>query len=328
MSASPERLGATVMRRAAALALALALTVAVAAGHTERFDVAWRLVAERYWDFGGLSVDWNEVRDRYEPLALAAADDAALYAVLEAMYAELGDDHSVFVPPERVAELRALYGDLPCLAVFGQRPDATAPGAGALTGPLRHDGPVGFALLADGVGYLHVADLVRAGTVEGVRGALATMTREGASAFVLDLRGNPGGRLVTMMQVAGAFTRGFLWRTITTWSFPLPYPALGTPVTEAPLAILVDGDVHSAAEGLAGGLQARGRALVVGATTAGNVEAVMPFCLRDGSQAWVATGVLAPIGAPTWAGRGVVPDVAAAPDEALPAALRALRDRP
>jgi carboxyl-terminal processing protease len=315
-------------RVGAALVVALTLAVAGAAGFPERFDVAWRLVAERYWDLDALEVDWHEVRDRYEPLALAAADDDALYALLEAMYAELGDDHSVFVPPERVAALRALYGDLPCLAVFGQAARGSAPSATAPPEQLRHDGPVGFALLDDGIGYLHVADLVRAGTVEGVRGALATLTREGARAFVLDLRGNPGGRLVTMMQVAGAFTRGFLWRTITTWSLPLPYPALGTPVSDAPLAILVDGDVHSAAEGLAGGLQARGRALVVGATTAGNVEAVMPFCLRDGSQAWVATGVLGPIGAPTWAGRGVVPDVPAEPGEALAAALRALRDGP
>jgi len=55
--------------------------------------------------------------------------------------------------------------------------------------------------------------------------------------------------------------------------------------------------------------------------SAGNVEALLPFCLRDGSQAWIATGVLAPIGGPTWEGRGVEPDVAATSDAALAAAL-------
>jgi carboxyl-terminal processing protease len=312
-------------RCGAALGLALLLAVAGAASpYGERFDVAWRLVAERYWDLGALTVDWDEVRSRYEERARAAADDDAFYALLEAMYGELGDDHSVFVPPARVAELRALYGDLPCLAFFGQH---RAEGH-ASPPPLRSAGPVEYDLLHEGVGYLRLADLVRAGTAEGVRSALTSLEREGATAFVLDLRGNPGGRLVTMMQVAGAFTRGFLWRTITTWSLPLPYPALGIPVTDAPLAILVDEHVHSAAEGLAGGLQQQGRAIVVGATTAGNVEAVMPFCLRDGSQAWVATGVLAPIGAPTWAGRGVIPDVPATSEEALAAALRALGTSP
>ena len=81
--------------------------------------------------------------------------------------------------------------------------------------------------------------------------------------------------------------------------------------------MLIDGNVNSAAEGLAGALQAKGRATVIGETSAGNVEAVLPFCLRDGSQAWIATGVLAPIGAPTWEGRGVVPDVETSSDEAV-----------
>jgi hypothetical protein len=154
----------------------------------------------------------------------------------------------------------------------------------------------GYGLLDDATGYLRIEDLVQDGTSDGVRSAVADLLARGAEAFVLDLRGNPGGRLITMMQVAGVFTSGFLWRAVTTWSLPVPYPALGATLTDAPLAVLVDGDVHSAAEGLAGALQMRGRAVVVGATTAGNVEAVLPFCLRDGSQAWVATGVLAPIG--------------------------------
>ena len=81
---------------------------------------------------------------------------------------------------------------------------------------------------------------------------------------------------------------------------PLPYPALGAVETDAPLAVLIDENVNSAAEGLAGVLQSTGRARIFGETSAGNVEAVLPFCLRDGSQAWIATGVLAPLRGPTW----------------------------
>lgn len=303
----------------AALTLILATLALIpqarAADVEHRFDVAWRLVAERYWDLSAVAVDWDEVGERYRPEALAAEDEDAFFAVLEAMYQELGDDHSVFVPPAKVAQMREQYGDLPCLAVFGAAGDVASSRAG----------PVAFELLQGDVGYLRVADLVSDGTAEGVRDAVTRLERLGADAFVLDLRGNPGGRLVTMMQVAGVFTQGFLWRAVTSWSLPIPYPALGRPATSAPLVVLVDGEVHSAAEGLAGALQHRGRALVVGATTAGNVEAVLPYCLRDGSQAWIATGVLAPIGGPTWEGRGVVPDVEVASHEALAAALRRLR---
>ncbi len=312
------------MRRALVLALASLVSLTAASDFEPRFDVAWRLVEERYWDLDQMAVDWYEVRERYAPLVGEVDDDDGLYTLLEAMFAEIGDDHTVFVRPSRVAEFRERYGDLPCLGVFG---------LGQAGEPQRIDppkrlslaGPVGYALLGDGTGYVRLGDLVVDGTAAGVRDAVADLLALGADAFVLDLRGNPGGRLVTMMQVAGVFTGGFLWRAVTTWSLPIPYPAIGATLTEAPLALLVDGAVHSAAEGLAGALQMQGRALVVGATTAGNVEAVLPFCLRDGSQAWVATGVLAPIGGPTWEGRGVEPDLAVDPDLALAVALEALR---
>jgi carboxyl-terminal processing protease len=289
-----------------------------------RFDVAWRLVAERYWDLSQIGVDWDAARSEYG--ARPAADAEAVDEVLEALYEAIGDDHSRYLSARRVAEERDRFGDLPCIAVFGQGAgrDGAPPDAPA---SLRHAGPVRFGTWPDGIGYLRLDDLVQAGTAEGVREAVAALEHRGARALVLDLRGNPGGRMVTMMQVAGVFTRGFLWRALTRWSLPLPYPALGAPSTTLPLAILVDEDVHSAAEGLAGALQGQGRAIVVGATTAGNVEAVLPFCLRDGAQAWIATGVLAPIGGPTWEGRGVVPDVTASADEAAAAARRALLAR-
>ncbi len=281
----------------------------------ERFNVAWGLVAERYWDadYGGL--DWDALKLEYRPQAVAARNDRAFYGVLERLYDRLGDEHSVFVPPARVARIRRLYGDLPCLGVFGLQDEDV----GAETQRL---GGVRYRLEGS-VGVVTVPDLATIGVAGDLRGAVRRLGEQGASAFVLDLRGNPGGRLVEMMGAAGVFTRGFLWRTLTRWTLPLPYPALGAVETEKPLAVLIDKDVHSAAEGLAGALQSSGRARVFGERSAGNVEAVLPFCLRDGSQAWIATGVLAPLRGATWEGRGVVPDEQT--DRALRAALTYLR---
>ena len=291
-----------------------------------RFEVAWRLVDERYWDLGLSAIDWQDARVLYGERLVASHD--ALDEVIEAMYEAIGDDHTRYVPAARVIEERERFGDLPCIGYFGASQAAgTAAVAGDAPPDLRHIGPVRLGSWDDGVGYVGVSDLVQAGVAEGVRQAVAELERGGASALVLDLRGNPGGRLVTMMQVAGVFTRGFLWRALTRWSLPLPYPALGTPATELPLAVLIDGDVNSAAEGLAGALQAQGRAVIVGATTAGNVEAVLPFCLRDGAQAWIATGVLAPLSGPTWEGRGVLPDVAVDPATAASVARGTLLGR-
>lgn len=299
----------------AAFALASGGSALAGGDYRTRFDTAWRLVDQRYWDIGGLAVDWQAMREEYEPQALAAPDDEAFYRVLQAMYQRIGDDHSVFVPPDEVDEIRSRYGDLPCLGVFG---DAAI---------LSRRGKVSFRMLAGDIGYLRIPDLASDDLARDTAAVITSLQADGAKALIMDLRGNPGGRLVTMIQIAGMFTRGFLWRTVTRWTLPIPYPAIGPVLSDLPLAVLVDGEVNSAAEGLAGALQRAGRASIVGQTTAGNVEAVLPFCLRDGSQAWIATGVLAPIGAPTWEGRGVVPDLPTAPDDALEAAAKLLRGR-
>ena len=276
----------------------------------ERFDTAWNLVAERYWDTSYGGNDWEALGREYRPEAVAAKNDRAFYRVLERLYGKLGDHHSVFVPPAKVTQVRRQYGDLPCLGVFGLA---------------EHEQKLGHVSyrLEDSVGILTLPDLATTGVSGDLREAVRQLNRRGAHAFVLDLRGNPGGRLVEMMGAAGVFTRGFLWRTLTRWALPLPYPALGPVETNAPLAVLIDKDVNSAAEGLAGVLQNTGRARIFGQTSAGNVEAVLPFCLRDGSQAWIATGVLAPLRGPTWEGRGVIPD--APSSHALQDALSYLR---
>ncbi|UCH27121.1 MAG: hypothetical protein JSV66_05630 [Trueperaceae bacterium] len=310
------------MNRIACLIFVLVCTALFTTSHAQtgsmsyadRFDVAWRLVSERYWDLSVRGIDWNNIREEYEPRALSSKDDENFYRILEEMYAELGDNHSVFVPPGKVEEIRSSYGDLPCLGVFSQATKGTL-------------GNVHFEMLAGNIGYLKLPDLATPGVAANARGAVATLVRAEAAALILDLRGNPGGRLVEMMRVAGIFTQGFLWRTLTRWTLPLPYPAVGQVETNLPLAILIDKQVNSAAEGLAGALQQRSRATIIGETSAGNVEAVLPFCLRDGSQAWIATGVLAPIGGPTWEGRGVIPDIVTSSDQSLKAALTLLKSK-
>lgn len=283
--------------------------------YAERFDTAWRLVAERYWDEAYGGTDWDAVRTRYEPRALAATSERGFYRVLERMYTELGDDHSVFVPPSDVERIRRTYGDLPCLGVFGR--------AGAARSAAETLGNVSYRLEGE-IGYIELPDLASTGVAGNLRSAVRALETAGATGLVLDLRGNPGGRLIEMMQATGVFTGGFLWRTLTRWTFPLPYPAVGPVETELPLAVLIDRHVNSAAEGMAGALQSSGRARVFGERSAGNVEAVLPFCLRDGSQAWIATGVLAPLQGATWEGRGVEPDEATPPRRALAAALEYL----
>jgi carboxyl-terminal processing protease len=92
-----------------------------------------------------------------------------------------------------------------------------------------------------------------------------------ASALLLDLRGNGGGSLDAAVEALGLFLPGAplfplirRGRVVEVLQAPRPEQSyLG------PVAVLVDGDTASAAEMLAGGLQAYGRGTLIGARTFG-----------------------------------------------------------
>ncbi|HZJ09024.1 MAG TPA: hypothetical protein VFD39_04965, partial [Trueperaceae bacterium] len=130
-----------------------------------RFESAWRLVAERYWNLDSLAVDWNEVGERYRAKLDEVDSEDELYALLEEMYEQLGDNHSVYVPPARVAEIRDSYGDLPCIAVFDSSATIRQPLLRALRAQAPNavatdsSGPVEYGMTTAGgldVGYVRL----------------------------------------------------------------------------------------------------------------------------------------------------------------------------
>jgi carboxyl-terminal processing protease len=62
-------------------------------------DAAWRTVRDTHYDKTLGGVDWNAVRAKYEPLALAAPSEAAFYRVANQMIGELGQSHMLLVGP-------------------------------------------------------------------------------------------------------------------------------------------------------------------------------------------------------------------------------------
>ena len=67
------------------------------------FDFVWETINDRYHDVAYHGADWNAVRSRYRPLALAARDDEAFWDTLDRMTGELRDAHTRVDSPERVA---------------------------------------------------------------------------------------------------------------------------------------------------------------------------------------------------------------------------------
>jgi carboxyl-terminal processing protease len=160
----------------------------------------------------------------------------------------------------------------------------------------------------------HIADIAlfqfSDGAGDQVRQAVEAAQKQGATAIVLDLRGNPGGVADEARTVASDFlSKGVVYleedssgkRTEVTVDTSRVSTAL-------PMVVLVDHDTASAAEIVAGALQDSLRAKVVGLTTYGTGTVLEPFVLSDGSV--VLLGVsdwLTPLGHRIF-GVGITPD--------------------
>ncbi|ADH63247.1 peptidase S41 [Allomeiothermus silvanus DSM 9946] len=313
--------------------------------YAEQFEYAWRLVEEYYWDQSHHGVDWVAVGERYRDRLPEIKDWRGLDRLIEEMYGELRDDHSTYLSPD---EARLLLSGAQCLPLpyreawdrpSGRNTDSpSAEAANPVPTPLSEE-PRETAFAAPQVSLRGGAVIVRLSNLidpeafstlaSAIRRYEAESFRKGSiKGYILDLRGNPGGLALRMAEVAGLFFRGVPWRIVSRNLGTLPQPtqpALGRANTQKPLVVLIDGQVNSAAEGLAGALKEAGRAFLVGQRTAGNTEVLIPYCFPDGAVAMVAAGVLAPLRGATWEGRGVEPDLPVQGAEAqLEAALRYL----
>ncbi|MEV4436422.1 S41 family peptidase [Streptomyces sp. NPDC049555] len=145
------------------------------------------------------------------------------------------------------------------------------------------------------------------GTGERVRDAVrAAAPGEGV---LLDLRGNSGGLITEATTAASAFLDG---GPVATYDIRGRQHALRAEPggdTRRPLVVLVDGGTMSAAELLAGALQDRGRAIVVGAPTFGKGSVQMPTRLADGSVAELTVGHYRTPSGRAVDDSGIVPDL-------------------
>ncbi len=171
-----------------------------------------------------------------------------------------------------------------------------------------------------------------------VYAAIRKVTKRGAKKLVLDLRGNGGGLVTEAQLVASGFLKdGAIVTTRGRNVAERTLKATGDPVAaNVPLVVLVDKDTASASEIVAGALQDRGRAKVVGTKTFGKGVFQEVVELSNGGALDMTAGQyftpsgknLGGKGVKT--GAGVKPDVAAVDDpktnvdEGLRGALRAL----
>lgn len=133
------------------------------------------------------------------------------------------------------------------------------------------------------VGYISLREF-SAHAAEQMQRAVQDLNRQRVDAFVLDLRGNPGGLLHSSIEIARMWLEtGSIVRTVDRAGGSEDMAANHTSLTKRPLVVLVDGNSASASEILAGALQDNHRAVVVGSQTFGKALVQSVHSLSDGS---------------------------------------------
>lgn len=166
--------------------------------------------------------------------------------------------------------------------------------------------------LSDSVGYIQLKQ-ISSNSADLVRQAISSLDAQGAQAYVLDLRDNPGGYLTQAVDISSYFVKsGTIVRIVTKSAEETTKNATGSVLTDKPLVVLVNGNTSSAAEVIAASLQDNQRATIVGSTTLGKGSVQVTHDLTfGGALRYTAAYYKSPLGHDI-DGLGINPDVAIA----------------
>ncbi len=172
-------------------------------------------------------------------------------------------------------------------------------------------------MTGEDLAYVRLFGFAR-GAGRQTRAEVKRLRRQGAEGIVLDLRDNGGGLFSEAIDVASIFIEDGRLVTFKDANEPeVVYEAEGDAFQDIPLVVLVNEGTASASEIVAGALQDRDRAILVGAKTygKGSVQEVVP--LMDSSALKLTTGTYITPDGRRINGRGIAPDVEVDADPAV-----------
>lgn len=168
-------------------------------------------------------------------------------------------------------------------------------------------------LMDNGVGYLRI-DSFTSGTAVEFRNAVNSLTNQGATSLIFDLRDNSGENLnAALVATDYCVPSGLIAQSQDKDGNVTDLRMSDENEITLPMVCLVNDSTASGAELFANALRKMAGATIVGSTTAGKgVLLSDPQSLSDGSAIVITVGLLLDNEGQSWNGTGLTPDVDAA----------------
>lgn len=165
-------------------------------------------------------------------------------------------------------------------------------------------------LMDNGVGYLRI-DSFTSGTAVEVRNVVNSLTNQGATSLIFDLRDNSGENLnAALVATDYCVPSGLIAQSQDKDGNVTDLRMSDENEITLPMVCLVNGSTASGAELFANALRKMAGATIVGSTTAGKgVLLSDPQSLSDGSAVVITVGILLDNEGKNWNGTGLTPDV-------------------
>ena len=162
-------------------------------------------------------------------------------------------------------------------------------------------------LMDNGVGYLRIDS----GTAVEFRNAVNSLTNQGATSLIFDLRDNSGENLnAALVATDYCVPSGLIAQSQDKGGNVTDLRMSDENEITLPMVCLVNGSTASGAELFANALRKMAGATIVGSTTAGKgVLLSDPQSLSDGSAVVITVGILLDNEGKNWNGTGLTPDV-------------------
>lgn len=161
------------------------------------FEALWKIIDEQYCFLDYKQIDWDAIRDKYQPLITSNMSNDGLFEVLGNMLAELKDGHVNLYSASNTARYWDWYLDYP-------RNYDEALVEQYLGRDYRISSGLKYTILDDNIGYISYTSF-SSGIGEGnLDEALSYLAA--CNGLIIDVRNNGGGNLTYSTRLAARFT--------------------------------------------------------------------------------------------------------------------------